>query len=74
MSTTLVPASLRISATEKRRVSPAVEAIRNMSIEQLRAEIQKRRQLSAQQRDDAQRAQTSADADAAATRLANLAG
>lgn len=63
MSATLVASNLRISAPVRMVASPSVQAIREMPIEALRAELKARRERSAATRESEQVARITADAE-----------
>lgn len=73
MSATLAPASLRVTATSTAPVSAAVEAVRAMPIEQIRAELKRRREQTSSERQRHQLEQIAADAGRVSDRLANAA-
>lgn len=73
MSVTLAPAPIRVSTGGTAPVSAAVEAVKAMPIESLRAEIKRRRALSAAQREASQLESIENGAEASRLRLSGSA-
>lgn len=71
MSATLAPAPIRVSTGGKAPVSASIEAVKAMPIETLRAELKRRRSLSASQREASQLESIERDA---ASSLRSLSG
>lgn len=74
MTATLAPVTLRLSHVPAApRVNPAIEAVKQMSVDELRAEIRARRSVSTTEREQRQREAVARRAASAVARLHTLA-